>query len=410
MSAIAETTTATTTTRRKKASVDAVKRSSEDDHRRKRRNRMTQSCLNCHTSKRMCDRKRPCGRCTQLGLTGLCVYEVDDPNQRNEVPDEQARLQKRVAELESVIRELKNKPHPRWVQNMPPGSDTPSKRSPPTIAIHPADLDGDSAMRAGSSGSSSPTIELHLPNDPVPHLSPPSPSNLLSSPSSSRSSGNSPSPIPTPPSPLALTPIDGHPPMHGSIPHGCDLTSLLSPYFESSGLNGILDGLLGCDGTSMSEPCFDQRLHETGGHCGCLHDTKSYNVILELSVRLRRAADILASSPKHSHGSDCSMHQRISALDKFTTEILANISSPVASYPTFSQHQHQPQMSYAASSRSSANALTMEPTVSPQALQGVRPWDFRGQSNSYPSPPSEDSFMSWEPVSRRPDWPQSGRR
>ena len=56
--------------------------------------------------------------------TGLCVYEVDDPNQRyvafvsedhvvspssrQEVSDEQIRLQKRVAELESVIREVGN--------------------------------------------------------------------------------------------------------------------------------------------------------------------------------------------------------------------------------------------------------------------------------------------------------------
>ncbi|ETW80743.1 hypothetical protein HETIRDRAFT_248192, partial [Heterobasidion irregulare TC 32-1] len=76
------------------------------DHRKRRRNRTTQSCVQCHHSKRMCDRKRPCGRCTQLGLTGLCVYEVDDPSQVNETADDKARLQKRVAELESVIREV----------------------------------------------------------------------------------------------------------------------------------------------------------------------------------------------------------------------------------------------------------------------------------------------------------------
>ncbi|EPQ57256.1 hypothetical protein GLOTRDRAFT_17704, partial [Gloeophyllum trabeum ATCC 11539] len=78
----------------------------EEDHRKRRRNRTTQSCVNCHTSKRMCDRKRPCGRCTQLGLTGLCVYEVDDPNQKHDDQDEKSRLQKRVAELEGVIREV----------------------------------------------------------------------------------------------------------------------------------------------------------------------------------------------------------------------------------------------------------------------------------------------------------------
>ncbi|KAJ7647275.1 hypothetical protein FB45DRAFT_1100324 [Roridomyces roridus] len=81
------------------------------DHRKRRRNRTTQSCLNCHTTKRACDRKRPCTRCTQLGLSGICVYEVDSATTS---PDESSRLLNRVAELEGVVRELKNKPHPRW--------------------------------------------------------------------------------------------------------------------------------------------------------------------------------------------------------------------------------------------------------------------------------------------------------
>ena len=92
------------------------------DHRERTHNRTTQSCLNCHTSKRkvrhtldrtvlgsssnpsiQCDRGRPCSRCIQLGLvcldsihspllmlichhhqTGLCVYEVGDPAIRND--------------------------------------------------------------------------------------------------------------------------------------------------------------------------------------------------------------------------------------------------------------------------------------------------------------------------------------
>ncbi|KZV90000.1 hypothetical protein EXIGLDRAFT_617542, partial [Exidia glandulosa HHB12029] len=78
------------------------------DHRKKRRNRTTHSCINCHTTKRKCDRKRPCSRCTQLGLTGLCVYEVDDPNVADDPNvDEMTRARKRIAELEGVIRELK---------------------------------------------------------------------------------------------------------------------------------------------------------------------------------------------------------------------------------------------------------------------------------------------------------------
>ncbi|KAJ7346687.1 hypothetical protein DFH08DRAFT_701076, partial [Mycena albidolilacea] len=75
----------------------------------RKRNRTTQSCLNCHTTKRMCDRKRPCSRCTQLGLTGLCVYEVDDPVRKSKFQDEKSRLQNRIAELEGVIREVKQR-------------------------------------------------------------------------------------------------------------------------------------------------------------------------------------------------------------------------------------------------------------------------------------------------------------
>ncbi|KAH8817787.1 hypothetical protein DL96DRAFT_1623356 [Flagelloscypha sp. PMI_526] len=76
---------------------------------------LTFSCLNCHTSKRKCDRKRPCQRCIQLGLTGLCVYEIDDPAARDDPTiDETTRLRNRIAELESLVRELRGKPHPRW--------------------------------------------------------------------------------------------------------------------------------------------------------------------------------------------------------------------------------------------------------------------------------------------------------
>ncbi|KAL0950611.1 hypothetical protein HGRIS_007402 [Hohenbuehelia grisea] len=84
------------------------------DHRKRRRNRTIQSCLNCHGAKRMCDRKRPsCGRCTQLGMSGSCLYEIDDPTQWSGRDDENARLLKRIAELEGVIRELRSKPHPK---------------------------------------------------------------------------------------------------------------------------------------------------------------------------------------------------------------------------------------------------------------------------------------------------------
>ncbi|TDL25372.1 hypothetical protein BD410DRAFT_718059 [Rickenella mellea] len=78
------------------------------DHRKGRRNRATQSCLHCHTNKRKCDRKRPCQRCTQMGMTGLCIYEVEDPNARHDPSvAETTRLRNRIAELEILVRELR---------------------------------------------------------------------------------------------------------------------------------------------------------------------------------------------------------------------------------------------------------------------------------------------------------------
>ncbi|KAE9393705.1 hypothetical protein BT96DRAFT_828831, partial [Gymnopus androsaceus JB14] len=74
----------------------------------RRRHRAILSCLNCYTSKRMCDRRRPnCARCIEMGLTGRCVYEVDESSQHISNQDRCSKLRKRVAELESEIQEVR---------------------------------------------------------------------------------------------------------------------------------------------------------------------------------------------------------------------------------------------------------------------------------------------------------------
>jgi len=86
-----------------------------EDHRKRKRNRTSKSCINCRMAKRQCDRQRPaCQRCVSLGLTGLCAFEVDETPASSDPLDENARLRRRIAELERVIRELQKKPHPRW--------------------------------------------------------------------------------------------------------------------------------------------------------------------------------------------------------------------------------------------------------------------------------------------------------
>jgi hypothetical protein len=63
---------------REEAAAPAEEPEQKVDHRKRKRNRTIRSCVPCHNHKRKCDRRRPCGRCTALGLTGSCVYEVDE--------------------------------------------------------------------------------------------------------------------------------------------------------------------------------------------------------------------------------------------------------------------------------------------------------------------------------------------
>ncbi|KAF9013051.1 hypothetical protein BDQ17DRAFT_1231572 [Cyathus striatus] len=140
----------------------------DTDHRKRRRNRTTQSCLNCHTSKRKCDRKRPCQRCIQLGLTGLCVYEIDDPALRDDPSvDENTRLRNRIAELESLVRELRGKPHPRWADSNFRDGDPNEKwhsratKCAPLTAKRPTQDDGQ------RNGRAMPTLLSPIKTEPI---------------------------------------------------------------------------------------------------------------------------------------------------------------------------------------------------------------------------------------------------
>nr|XP_018262849.1 uncharacterized protein I303_04334 [Kwoniella dejecticola CBS 10117]OBR85007.1 hypothetical protein I303_04334 [Kwoniella dejecticola CBS 10117] len=106
------------------------------DHRKRKRNRTIRSCVPCHNHKRRCDRKRPCGRCTALGLTGTCVYEIDEQRDMND-PDviESERLRRRIAELEQVVRELRQKTPAR----APAQPSTSSNSATATTAVNSAE-------------------------------------------------------------------------------------------------------------------------------------------------------------------------------------------------------------------------------------------------------------------------------
>jgi len=53
------------------------------------------------------------------------------------------------------------------------------------------------------------------------------------------------------------------------------------------------------------------------GECGCLSEAANYYAVLELSLRLRRAAEVLNRHPLHGEGSTCPLRQRITDLDGF---------------------------------------------------------------------------------------------
>ncbi|KAF8210337.1 hypothetical protein K438DRAFT_2011751 [Mycena galopus ATCC 62051] len=238
---------------------------SPDDHRKRRRNRTTQSCLNCHTTKRMCDRKRPCSRCIQLGLTGLCVYEVDDPSGKSKDPDERSRLQTRIAELEGVIRKLKNKPQPRW-------------GVPDTNLLS-------SAARSPASSSKSPSYAEAALQPSVGDIAWADVLNWESSGSSPSTSSNSRSPISTP-SPLLVSAAR----LHQSL--------LDSPWNQP------------VHGPQKPEPC------------NCLSELGCYTATVELASALRRASTILSRSLNHCFGAPCALSTKIRELESLVGNAL----------------------------------------------------------------------------------------
>ena len=55
------------------------------------------------------------------------------------------------------------------------------------------------------------------------------------------------------------------------------------------------------------------------GHCGCASETNPYIVLLELSLRLRKASEVVGHHYKHFSGSPCILNQKIAELDKFVS-------------------------------------------------------------------------------------------
>jgi hypothetical protein len=119
------------------------------------------------------------------------------------------------------------------------------------------------------------------------------------------------------------------------VPQDFDLTSMFLSY----------PGLMGCEDASYAQLAKDGQREQLcftkqqGGHCGCLHESTSYNVVLELSLRLRKAADVLARSASHHMGSNCLLNQHIIDLDTFATCVISHCNFP-SRYLTAIQQKH----------------------------------------------------------------------
>ncbi|KAH8988023.1 hypothetical protein EDB92DRAFT_1065394 [Lactarius akahatsu] len=378
-----------------------------NDHRKRRRNRTTQSCLNCHTSKRMCDRKRPCGRCIQLGITGLCVYEVDDPSQRTEAADDKTRLQMRVAELEGVIRELKNKPHPRRAQS---SSNTCQDQAAHSLAASASSPCAEKHTSKASQGEKSGVV----PPSPPPNLDismvskergsrlasleefPGTRLQTFMGPFSAASSSSSDSPLATPD--IDDAGIQSLSAFSPTSPGDDAIASLLS-YFTDGDLQSdspfaeLFDNTL--RDMSCSEATPDACLSQHSGQqtplseCGCLSEVANYQAVLELSLRLRCAAEALNRHPQHSNSSMCLLKQRITELDVFTSNTLGNVDTP-----GMSRYPKTPPTQMGGLNLTSGCA-------SPDAGWTGGPTSFASVSPSTLARPSDDSLMHWTPQRHR---------
>lgn len=208
--------------------------------------------------------------------------------------------------------QLKNKPHPRWSQP----SDARGRRSPTC----------DGSSEVSQCWMQNPQAETTLPSlppatpvsvliNPPEHTST-SPTSQLSYFSSSPLSSPSPATTPTDEHTQSRLVINSNSNNHSPLPSHLDLTSMFLPYPGSTGYDG---GALYADTSNDNNLHNPSVLKQNSGHCGCLLEPSNYNVVLELSLRLRKAADVLSHSPGHRLGSRCLLTQRISELDSFAT-------------------------------------------------------------------------------------------
>lgn len=139
--------------------------------------------------------------------------------------------------------------------------------------------------------------------------------------------------------------------------------------------------------------------YSLGQPCNCVLEPSNYHTMLELSLRLRKAAALLSRSPHHQVGGHCLLNQRLSELDALTTYvnrlpsfmyslnsmIIRNTLSLVDS-PQFSYSAHQ-----------ALHPPTVHPSIYTSAITASRLDTWLSGAITDSNNTGNDSLMSWDP-------------
>ncbi|KAJ3547271.1 hypothetical protein NMY22_g1715 [Coprinellus aureogranulatus] len=224
---------------------------------------------------------------------------------------------------------MKNRPDPRWAQGPSGGHLT---EITPDMWIHrshqrvQSDVSNQLSSRSSSPTSSGTTSEAGSSHSVssyfhASHLSAPTHSgSVYSSGSIEPSVSAQPSHIPhsqqrSTSSSLLSTPVDEYVQQPPAASNGeYDLATMLLSYQPNYATYDEFGGSKdSADGYPHLTPQPDQP------YCGCAEETPTYSVLLELSVRLRKAADMMSRNPSHicGGGSCCSLHRQVAELDRY---------------------------------------------------------------------------------------------
>lgn len=333
--------------------------------RSKKRNRVMQSCVACHSQKRKCDRKRPCTRCTEHGIAGQCVYQLEDPAVR-EGPeqDELLRLRGRVRELEHTVRVLMQKPLSRRAAaaleaetDAILGTTSTRKRK-----VEKDKLDGsDDKNKKLKCHTHSNSMDnglpewLPMPSDP----SFPSPADSPFSPFAPTPSETHfphsyyhhfnnftpPGDVPTPPYSTFPTPSSdaGSPfkipdPPARRFSDGASLANMLS----QATMAATPESLIASSPASVAGGVTFAPIQGAAppGECGCGVNPIGNEVLSELAAQLEAAHGVIASLPDHQVGGACVTVLGIASLiDAIATATRSNTTQAISAPPV---PQHQP--------------------------------------------------------------------